>query len=40
MSQQPNTGHSEVWAIEDLRAYAESMGYTLELTILSEGGRK
>jgi hypothetical protein len=40
MSLLPNTAHSEVWTIEDLRAYAESLGYTIELTPVSEGGRK
>ena len=40
MSPLPDTAHSEVWTIDDLRAYAESMGYTLELTVKSEGGRK
>lgn len=40
MSPLPDTTHSEVWTIDDLRAYAEEQGFTIEFTIKSEGGRK
>ena len=40
MSLLPDTAHSEIWTIDDLRAYAEEQGYTIELTVKSEGGRK